>query len=59
MEPLPFVGTDDTEYGALTGTPKLGPLDAPISLVPVMVPVGLTPSAVNSPEKMTVPSEAA
>ncbi len=56
--PLPFVGDGDMEYEALTATPELAPLGAPISSVPVMLPVGLAPSAVNSPEKITTPSVA-
>src|SRR5260370_4286291 len=51
MVPLPLVGDEDTEYVALKATPGFGPLDAPISSVPVILPVGLAPSAVNSPEK--------
>ena len=51
MIPLPLIGDEDTEYVALNATPELGPLDAPISSVPVIFPVGLAPSAVNSPEK--------
>ena len=43
---------------ALAATPKLGPLAAPISSVPVILPVGMAPSAVNSPEKITAPSVA-
>src|SRR5690242_20303487 len=56
--PLPFVGVEDTEYVAFTATPRLGPFGAPISSVPLRLPVGLTPSAVNSPEKMVTPSAA-
>ena len=43
---------------AFTATARLGPLGAPISSVPVRLPVGLAPSAVNSPEKMVTPSAA-
>src|SRR2546426_975711 len=32
--------------------PETGPLEAPISSMPVIWPVGLAPSAVNSPEKI-------
>ena len=56
--PLPFVGDGDTEYVALTATPKFGPLGAPISSVPLMLPVGLSPFAVNSPERIVTPSVA-
>ncbi len=58
MVPLPFVGDEDTEYVALNATPGLGPLEPPISSVPVILPVGLAPSAVNSPEKTTTPNPA-
>jgi hypothetical protein len=51
MVPRPLAGDGDTEYVALKGTPGFGPLGAPISSVPVMLPVGLAPSAANSPEK--------
>jgi len=56
--PLPLVGNEDTEYVALAATAKLGPPAAPISSVPVILPVGMAPSAVNSPEKITAPSVA-
>jgi len=55
MVPLPFVGDGDTEYVALNAAPETGPLGAPMSSVPVTVPVGLAPFAVNSPEKTTTP----
>ena len=48
MVPLPFVGDGDMEYVALTATLELGPLGAPKSSMPVKLPVGLAPSAVNS-----------
>ena len=35
----------------MNAAPEVGPLDAPISSVPVILPVGLAPSAVNSPER--------
>ena len=53
--PLPFVGDEATEYVALNATPGFGPLGTPISSVPVILPVGLAPTAVNSPEKTTTP----
>jgi hypothetical protein len=53
--PRPFVGDEATEYVALNATPGFGPLGAPISSVPVILPVGLAPSAENSPEKTTTP----
>jgi len=37
---------------------ELGPLGAPISWMPVRLPVGVAPSAVNSPEKIVTPSVA-
>ena len=55
MVPLPFVtgGSEDMEeYVAVAATPKRAPLGAPMSSVPVRVPVGLAPSAVNTPEKI-------
>jgi hypothetical protein len=54
--PLPFVGVEETEYVALTDIPVVAPLGAPISSVPVMVPVGEAPSALNSPEKIVTAS---
>ncbi len=35
--------------------PGFGPLEAPMSSVPVIVPVGLAPFAENSPEKTVTP----
>ncbi len=58
MVPLPFVGKDEMENVALAVTPKLAPLGAPMSSVPVRLPVGLAPSPVNSPEKIVTPSAA-
>ena len=58
MVPLPFVGVEATVKVALAATPVLAPLGAPISSMPVMLPVGLAPSAVNSPEKIPTPSVA-
>jgi hypothetical protein len=58
MVPLPLVGDEDMEYVALTATPELHPFVAPISSMPVRLPVGLAPSAVNSPEKITTPTVA-
>jgi len=51
MVPLPLVGDGDTEYVALKAAPETGPLAAPMSSAPVMLPVELAPSATNSPEK--------
>ena len=51
MVPRPFVGEEATEYAAWNAAPETGPLEAPMSSVPVMLPAGLAPSAVNSPEK--------
>ena len=56
--PLPFVGDEPTEYVALNAAPETGPLGAPMSSVPVKLPVGLAPSAENSPEKTTTPKSA-
>src|SRR5262245_27253585 len=53
MVPLPFVGEEETEYVALVAAPNVGPLGAPISSVPERLPIGLAPSAMNSPEKIT------
>jgi len=53
--PRPLVGDEAREYVALKATPGLGALGAPISLVPFILPVGLAPSAENSPEKRTTP----
>ena len=58
MVPLPLVGDEDTEYVALNATPEFGPLGAPISSVPTILPVGPAPSAVNSPEKTVTPNAA-
>jgi len=55
MVPFPFVGDEKIEYVALTVAPKVGPLAAPISSVPIILPVGMAPSAVNSPEKIATP----
>jgi hypothetical protein len=55
MVPLPFVGDEVIEYVALKATPDFGPAGAPMSSVPVILPVGLEPSAENSPEKTTTP----
>jgi hypothetical protein len=56
--PLPFVGDEGTEYVALNVAPEIGPLCAPISSVPVISPVGVAPSAENSPEKTTTSNAA-
>ena len=58
MVPLPFVGDEATEYVALNVAPETGPLGTPISSVPVILPVGVAPSAENSPEKTTTPNAA-
>ena len=49
--PLPFVGDEATEYVALKAAPETGPLGAPVSSVPLILPTGAAPSAENSPEK--------
>ena len=48
--PLPFVGDEATEYVALNAAPETGPLGAPMSLVPLILPLDAVPSAENSPE---------
>jgi hypothetical protein len=58
MVPLPLVGDGVTEYVALNAAPETGPLGAPMSSVPVILPVGMAPSAANSPEKTTTPNAA-
>ena len=55
MVPRPLVGDEETEYVAVKAAPGLGPLGVPMSSVPVILPVGLAPSAANSPEKTTTP----
>jgi len=55
MVPRPLVGDGATEYVALKATPGFGPLGAPMSSVPFKLPVGLAPSAENSPEKTVTP----
>ena len=56
MAPRPLVGDGDIEYVPLKVTPGFGPLDAPMSSVPVRLPVGVAPSAANSPEKTVTPN---
>jgi len=58
MVPLPFVGDGVTEYVALKAWPEAGPVDAPMSSVPVILPVGVAPSAENSPEKTVTANDA-
>src|SRR5882724_4866825 len=58
MRPLPFAGEEATEYVALNAAPATGPLGAPMSAVPVRLPVGVAPSAANSPEKTVTPKSA-
>ena len=43
---------------ALNAWPETGPVAAPMSSVPFILPVGVAPSAANSPEK-TVTANAA
>jgi hypothetical protein len=43
---------------ALNAAPETGPLGAPMSSRPVILPVGLAPSAVNSPEKAITAKDA-
>ncbi len=56
--PLPFVGDEDTEYVAFRATPEFVPLGAEISSLPVILPVGVALSAVNSPAKGATPKVA-
>jgi hypothetical protein len=56
--PLPFAGDEETLYVALNATPGFGPLAAPMSSVPLRLPVGAAPSPVNSPERTTTPKVA-
>ena len=58
MVPLPFVGDGVTEYVALNAWPETGPVGASMSSVPVILPVGVAPSAENSPEKTVTPNAA-
>src|SRR6266481_3374502 len=54
MIPLPLVGDGVTEYVAWNAAPETGPFAAPMSSVPVILPVGVAPSAENSPQKTTI-----
>src|SRR6266404_4127434 len=58
MVPRPLAGDEETEYVALNAAPGIGPLDAPMSSMPVRLPVGVAPSAANSPEKTVTPKSA-
>ncbi len=53
--PRPLVGDEATEYVALNAAPETVPFDVLMSSVPVILPVGVAPSAANSPEKTTTP----
>jgi hypothetical protein len=55
MVPRPLVGDEATEYVALNAAPETGPLGAPMSSAPATLPVGMAPSAANSPEKTVTP----
>jgi hypothetical protein len=57
MVPLPFVGEEDTEYVARKAVPEVAPLGVLVSSLPVTLPVGLEPSAVNSPVKASTAKE--
>ena len=46
--PLPSAVEEDMEYAASKAAPETGPLGEPISSVPVRLPFGLAPSALNS-----------
>jgi len=56
--PRPLVGDEETEYVALNATPEFGPLGAPMSSAPVILPTGVAPSAASSPEKTVTPNAA-
>src|SRR6266850_1221455 len=56
--PRPLVGDEVTEYVALKAAPETGPFDVLMSSVPVILPVGVAPSAANSPEKTVTPNAA-
>jgi hypothetical protein len=43
---------------ALNAASETGPFGEPISSAPVILPVGLAPSAANSPENATTPNAA-
>src|SRR2546429_1748439 len=58
MVPLPFALDELREYVDLNVTPDFGPFDATVSSTPVMFPVGLEPSAENSPENVVTPNVA-
>src|SRR5437762_6056946 len=58
MVPLPFAPDELREYVDLNVTPDFGPFDATVSSTPVMFPVGLEPSAENSPENVVTPNVA-
>src|SRR5689334_8239583 len=58
MVPLPLAGEEPREYVELNVTPDLDPSEATISSVPAMFPVGLEPSAENSPENVVTPNVA-
>jgi hypothetical protein len=58
MIPLPLVGDGATEYVAWNAAPETGPLAAPMSSVPLILPVGVAPSAENSPENTPTPNAA-
>lgn len=55
--PRPSVGEEAIEYVPWNAAPETGPLGSPMSSEPVNVPVGLAPSAANSPEKTVTPKD--
>src|SRR5258708_36698341 len=57
--PLPLVGDEDTGYVALSAAPETGPLGAPLSSCPAMLPVGLAPSAGNRPGQPALAEDSA
>ena len=56
--PLPLADDEPREYVDLNATPDLEPSGATVSSIPVMLPVGLEPSAENSPENAVTPKVA-
>jgi hypothetical protein len=58
MVPLPSVGGEAMKHVALKATPGFGPFGVPMSSVPVILRVAVTPSGENSPEKTTTPNAA-
>src|ERR1700757_230424 len=58
MLPIPFVAEEGREYLAVNATPDCVPPEVPMSSAPVKRPLGLAPSAENSPENSVTPNAA-